>query len=913
MKFRLAGSTVAVIALATSLGAAPAPTSPGLDAKPAPTPTVKLVRPAFERFAAEDPAEIPDFQRHVLPVMGRMGCNTRSCHGSFQGRGNFRLSLFGYDFKADHDALMLKDSGRVDVEAPELSKIIEKPTLAVPHKGGKRLTEGTWQYHLLYKWIEGGAKGVENPARFERLEVSPAEIVFDGEGKSRPLKVVAHWSDGAAEDVTCLSRFRTNDEGIAEVDEAGVVTCKGKGDTHVVAFYDNGVAVTQVILPVSENVGAKYPNVPTPTKIDALVVAKLRKQGIVPSDVCTDAEFLRRLSVDLTGSLPTPEEVQAFLADTSPRKRAAKVDELLARPAYAAWWTTRLCDITGDNPRLFNGNPMNEPMARHWYAWIEKRVRENMPYDKLVAGLVLAASRTPGQSYEDYTKQETSYFRDKDPVDFSAREDMPYFWARNNFRTNETKALGFSYAFLGVRLECAQCHKHPFDQWTQDDFKQFTAFFAPIGYGIAPDARKTVLAMREELGLTKLMGGQQQREIGRLAKLGKPVPWQEVFINAGNRPAPPKGKAAKQAAKNNGNRVATPKLLGGDVVDISRVSDPRQPLMDWMRSKDNPYFARAFINRVWATYFGRGIVNPPDDMNQANPPSNAALLDYLSQGFIAHDFDMKWLHREIARSDTYQRSWKTNATNRLDEKNFSRSVVRRLPAEVLVDAVQQVTSNTKDLAQAATKDGLAERAIGPKGGATVARRGNGGDFAAKVFGRSTRETTCDCQASNEPNLLQSIYLQNDQELLNAIERPNGWLNQRASATAKSVIANRAAAETQVSSLKTRIKDLEKQAKTFRDAGKDKAVKDTQLQLSKRRDDLKAAEARLEKLANIEIPPPFEADAIVREAYLRTLGRTPTDAETRRALGYIAAAGDNAKGMRDLLWALLNTKEFVTNH
>jgi hypothetical protein len=885
-------------------------TTPPARAEGAPT----TVPPAAQRFADEAVTEVPDFQRHVLPLLGRLGCNTRSCHGSFQGRGGFRLSLFGYDFKADHDALFLKDSKRVDLETPELSKVLQKPTLAIPHKGGKRLDEDSWSYRLLVRWLEAGGKGVaEGAVRFERLEVTPTEIVFDREGRTVPLKVVARWADGTAEDVTCITRFRTNDESVAEVGDDGVVTSKGTGDTHVVAFYDNGVAVTQVIRPVSDRVGSNYPDVPTPTTIDALVVAKLKKLGIVPSEVCTDGEFLRRVSLDLTGTLPSPTEVEAFLADPSPAKRSAKVDELLARPTYSAYWATRLCDLTADSPRQFNGIAVQNDLARHWYEWVERRVRENTPYDKIVAGLVLASSRKPGQSYDDFARQESSYVRDKDPVDFSARDDMPYFWARRNLNTPDNKALAFSYTFLGVRLECSQCHKHPFDQWTQDDFKQFTAFFTPIRYGVAPDSRKRVNELREELGLTKLMGGEQQRAIGKLAREGKEVPWQEVFIVAANRPAQGKNAAGKGQKAGANNRVITPKLLGGEAVDLASVDDPRKPLMNWLRSKDNPYFARAWVNRVWANHFGKGIVNPPDDMNLAAPPSNAALLDHLANGFVASGYDLKWLHREILTSATYQRGFRPNATNRLDEKNFSRAVVRRLPAEVLLDAVQQVSGSSADLAQASTRAGLEERAIGPKGGAGLNLRRGGGDFASKVFGRSPRETNCDCQASIEPNLLQSIYLQNDFEIATALNRPGGWVDERTGITARNVVQARTAAERQVETLKRRIAELEKQKEAFARADKDKAVADMDTQLAARRDDLKQAETKLGKLAKVLPPPPFDGDAVVREAFLRALSRRPTDAELTRSRDHLAASGDNAKGLRDLLWALLNTKEFSTNH
>jgi hypothetical protein len=800
-----------------------------------------VLRPARERYTA-DTQEAPDFQKHLLPLMGRLGCNSRSCHGSFQGAGGFRLSLFGYDFKADHDALLQADTDRVVKDDPEASKILAKPTLMMPHKGGQRMEIDSWAYQMFVRWIEDGAKGVDTASstHFERLEVTPSEIVFKQAGDKVPLRVIAHWSDGTREDVTCLSRFRTNDESIVEINEDGVVTCLGVGDTHVVAFYDNGVVPIPVIRAVSDRIGAAYPAVPTPTQVDVRIDAKLRKLGIVPSELCSDEEFLRRVRIDLTGGLPSPSEVEAFLADTDPDKRARKIDELLESPAYAAWWTTVLCDVTGNNPRQFQGMTSPDLLSKQWYEWIYRRVQENTPYDQIMAGIALGVSRKPGESYDDYVKEQSAYFFKKDPADFTERDSMPYYWARRNIRKPEEKALAFSYTFLGVRLECAQCHKHPFDQWTQQDFQHFQAFFEPIGYGIAPDSRDEFNKLRKDLELPQ-NNGQAQREIAKLLANGKVVPWQEVFVNRNLTMA--RSKGAKDRASGRGGRVITPKVLGGGEVELSAGEDPRQPLMDWMRSKDNPYFARAFVNRVWANDFGRGIVNPPDDMNLANPPSNEALLDYLADGFVDQGFDMKWLHRQILNSHAYQRSWKTNETNQHDDRNFSHAAIRRLPAEVTIDAIAMATADSDKLNKLQTlMDG---RAIGPNGVSAIAGRRGGPAYAAKVFGVSTRDTNCDCNRSNEPNLLQAVFLQNDTETLSAIER-GGWLAEA-------------------------VRTLRGQG------GSQEAV-----------------------------------DSVIRDAYLRTLSRPPSGDDLALARSYLADV-DPSKGLRDLMWALLNTKEFITNH
>lgn len=423
--------------------AADAPRAPEPDDTPAAKVAATLA-PIHQRFAADTDIaktdDVPDFQRHISPLLGRLGCNGRACHGSFQGQGDFRLSLFGYDLNTDLAELTKKDSDRVHLEKPADSLILQKPTLQQDHEGGERFKADSWAYRVLHRWIAGGAKAAsENGPRLERLTISPAEINFVKHEETVVLTAVAHWSDGTQEDVTPLCRFRTNDESVATVDEDGRVTSRSPGNTHIVAFYDNGVTPVQVIRPMSDLVGRRYPGAPTPTKIDELVVAKLRKLGIVQSELSTDAEFLRRVTLDITGTLPTPAEVEAFLADSSAGKRTAKIEALLDSPSYAAWWATKLCDITGNNPRRAADQQLGEQQSRQWYDWIHRRVRENVPYDKIVEGIALAVSRSPGQSYEDYCQEMSSYFHTDKPADFSARETMPYFWSRGREGAGEGK------------------------------------------------------------------------------------------------------------------------------------------------------------------------------------------------------------------------------------------------------------------------------------------------------------------------------------------------------------------------------------------------------------------------------------------------------------------------------------------
>ena len=663
----------------------------------------------------------------------------------------------------------------------------------------------------------------EKAAHFVRLDVTPTELVFKNEGEEVQLQVVAVWSDGSREDVTSLARFESKNDAVAEVSPAGLITSTGQGDAYVVTFFDNGIETTQVVLPVSEQVGDKYPAVPTPTPIDEHVVAKLKKLGVTPSPLCTDEEFLRRVSLDLVGTLPTLKELREFIADDSADKRSKKIDELLQRPAYVMWWTTKLCDLTGSNAGFLGGTEMAQPVAAQWRAWIERRVQTNIGWDKIVAGIILARSRPRGQTYADFITEQSQYTRRTDGTDFAALENpMPHFWIKDNLRLPRDKTLAFGYIFMGVRLECAECHKHPFDQWSKHDFEQFTQFFTRVKVGVSPEAAARHKQMQHMLGVpVKLDTASLRRQsYMRIAAEGGPIPWKEVYI------APP--SAQPQLAK----------LLGGSEMDLNDFEDPREPLMKWMLTEPNRYFAKSFVNRIWANYFNVGIIDPPDDLNLANPPSNKALLDYLVDEFIARGYDMKWLHRTIANSRTYQLSWRPNETNRGDERNYSHAILRRLPAEVAVDAIIQATVNDAKLATTHTV--VAQRKIGQHPKSTQTRSI---DFSLLVFGKPLRSTNCDCERQSAPTLLQALYIRNDQEMLERLDRKDSWLAQ-----------------------------------------------------------LKKAK-----------PQPDQIDDLIAQAYLRTLSRPPNKTELSDCRGHITESADIIDGLRDLLWALLNTQEFITNH
>ncbi len=868
------------------------------------------MKPVSERFQVATSEEAPSFQAHVLPLMGRLGCNGRACHGSFQGQGGLRLSLFGYDFKADHDALTKPQEGkiaRLSTEKPLESLILQKPTDESIHEGGKRMDRDSWQFNVIRRWIEKGAMDdSEAHAKLEKLEISPAEIQFKSDGESISLKATAVWSDGTREDVTPLCRYQTNDSAIAKISEIGVVESSGLGDTHVVVFYDNGITPVSVIRPISAEIAANYPALATPTRIDELVIAKLKTLGIKPSDLGGDAEYLRRLSLDLTGTLPTPDEVKGFLASNDPNKRTAKVNELLERPAYAAWWATKLCDLTGNNAQQQAGNQFRNVESKQWYEWLEARVKQNMPYDKIVEGIVLATSRPEGQSLQDYCQEMSGYYREKDAKSFAEHSTLPKYWARRNMQKPEEKALSFSYAFLGVRLQCAECHKHPFDQWSKHDFDQFKAFFANITYRNRPEDQAAIKKMNEELGVADKKGNEQQKALTTGLNEGKTIPFRELFVVT--KPAKPRGKDNKNL-KSGGNRVITPKLLGGEEI-VLKEGDPRCRLMEWMRDAENPYFAKAIVNRVWANYFNVGIIEPPDDMNLANPPSNAPLLDYLAKEFIASGYDLKALHRLIISSNTYQRSWVPNETNRLDTRNFSHAVPRRIPAEVAYDAIRQATAGAAEMAAMQTK--MDDRMIG----LASSLQGRGSQsYVLTTFGKSQRLTNCDCERTVESSLLQTLFLRNDGELLGQIERNGGWVSELTKTTtkAKEQKADQAMTpdmvEDQIAKLNQRIDKMGDTAKP---------------------EEIAAAKKRLERLMKLKVqfaknsetqpkadePPPKKTltnKEIIENAYLRTLSRYPTPEEITKCEAYFASATNQGIGTRDLIWALLNTKEFIINH
>ncbi|MEM9828859.1 MAG: DUF1549 and DUF1553 domain-containing protein, partial [Planctomycetota bacterium] len=771
-----------------------------------------ILPPINQRIDSGDVA--PDFRRHVIPLMGRLGCNGRSCHGSFQGRGGFALSLFGYDFKADFEALTDSDAGRVDLDDVHESLILAKPSGRQDHDGGELFSSDSWEHEVLKRWIENGARrnathdsaaklastgttetGTTETGTIETLHVTPKRIAIgyrDDSAKPHQLKVVAQWDDGTREDVTVLARFQSGDDSIATVNTDGVVRGGARGDTQIVVFYDNAVVTVPVLRPHSDPAASPVQMLASGEAlehpIDRLLADKHRQLGIQPSGLASDSDFMRRASLAITGLLPSASQARDYLSDRDPDKRTRWIDQLLDSPAHATWWATQFCDWTGNNPdQLRNSMPVRGVATQFWHRWIQKRIADNVPYDEIVAGIVTADGRESGESYREYCETMTQLCVNKDADGYAARESMPLYWNRRDFQKPEERAIGFAYAFLGVRIQCAQCHKHPFDRWTKDDFDQFAKLFAPIqarAQTVRPDGKQDQRALLAELtGGEKLRGGELRRALYDAAKKGKAVPHGEVLValRGPSKSQVQRRKRLQNQGKRVPNvRVPTGRILGDDAVEMR--SDPRDDLMRWLREDDNPYFAHALVNRVWASYFGIGLVNPTDDMNLANPPANPELLRHLATQFIEHDYDLRWLHRHIATSDAFARSSDLSETNALDRRHFSRFVPHRLPAEVIKDAVALATASDDQCTKLRSGDITPADANLDNKNLAVTTLAIGAprerpDFTLSVFGASTRESNCDCDRKPDPSLLQSVYLKNDSEIHAALRSPTGWVHQ----------------------------------------------------------------------------------------------------------------------------------------
>ncbi len=695
-----------------------------------------------------------NFPNQVTPVFTKYSCNGGGCHGKSGGQNGFRLSLLGFEPKEDFEFLVKEGKGRrLFPAAPDQSLLLLKATARLPHGGGQRIEFDSAAYRLIRRWIEQGMPyGADTDPKVTHIEVQPTERIMERDNKQQ-LVVVAHYSDGSSEDVTRTVQFDSNDTEMAEVSVTGLVTTgQLTGSVAVMARYQGHVGVFRSTIPL----GVKTDNLP-PEKnfVDQNVFAKLKALGLPSSKVCDDATFMRRVSVDLCGRLPTLEESEQFLADQSPNKRDLLVNRLLDSPEYADYFANKWNAILRNKRR----QDAEKPATFAFHEWIRDSLYQNKPYDQFVRE-ILTASGESG----------------KNP---------PVAWYRE-VKDASAQVEDTAQLFLGLRIQCARCHHHPFEKWSQQDYYGFSAFFAQVG-------RKRSQVQNED----------------------------RIFHRRG----------VAQATNPKTGQPVKPTGLGSPSLEIAPDADPREELANWMSNKDNPFFARSLVNRYWKHFFGRGLVDPEDDMRVTNPASNPALLAALAQDFIDHKFDLKHLCRSIVSSSTYQLSAEPNEWNQDDKQNFSRYYPKRLNAEVLLDSIDLVTGTGSNFGNI------------PQGTRAVQLPDNGfNSYFLTVFGRPEASSACECERSSEANLAQSLHLLNSGEIQGKLTAGNG----RAAVLAQD---------------KTRPNELK-----------------------------------------------------VRDLYLLAFSRAPSADELNIALAHIEKNKETPqRAYEDIVWALINTKEFLFNH
>jgi hypothetical protein len=586
------------------------------------------------------------FARDIGAVFTKTGCNNSECHGGVKGQGGLKLSVSALFPKEDYrwiteggiyQVMSAEAAGekkpRINLQEPAQSLLLLKPTLAVPHGGGQRLNPESSSYRTLLSWIQDGApygeEGSEESARIERLEVLPREVVLDRKGQHR-LLVTAHLSNGRREDVSEQVLYESNDHEIVEVDEAGVVTARGIGESAVM-IRAAGQATSARFGVIAKPL-PRYPEVAKRNYVDEHVFGKLKRFNIIPSEVSSDSEFLRRICLDVTGTLPPAGRVRDFVSSRDPDKRDELIETLLNSPEYVEYWTYFFSEVL----RVFSGATLNVEHALIYEDWIRKNIARNAPYDRM-ARERLAAQGFSGPAWSYWT------FRDLTPVPEIATEQIR--------------------VFLGRRLGCAQCHNHPFENWSQDQFWGLAAFFGDMTQIMEVEKIRGPYFVIDDLE------GHGRRKNRSPAKILHPRTKEQV----------------------------RPSFPDGSLLPASERRDLRMRLAEWMTSPDNPYFAEAIVNRIWGHFLGRGFVEPVDDFRETNPPTHPELLKALSRDFVDHGFDLKHLLRTILRSRTYQLSGEANQTNRDDKVNYSRALPRLLEAPVLLDAITHATGVDSEL------------------------------------------------------------------------------------------------------------------------------------------------------------------------------------------------------------------------
>lgn len=634
----------------------------------------------YQGFKVSTPVTVKDatverpisFQLDVMPVFLRAGCNTGSCHGAARGKDGFMLSLFGYDPQGDYHRIT-REIGirRINLAVPKDSLLIEKSIGAVPHTGGKRFEADSEYNKTLLRWLEAGAPNdATEPAAVVGVDIYPPKAVIEGPDGQQQFIARARYSDGTDRDITSLAVFSTSNDNSAPIDVDGLVKAAARGEAFIMARFETHAVGSQVLVLPKDLEYTKPPV--TGNYIDELVGSKLDKLRILPSDLCTDEEFLRRVTIDITGTLPKEEEYHAFMADTDPAKRAKLVDRLLERKEFAEIWAMKWSELL----MVKSSNQVSYKSMYLYSTWLTDKIASNTPINQTVTELLSASGGT-------FSEPATNFYQIE----------------RDTLKTAENVAQ----VFMGIRTQCAQCHNHPFDRWTMNDYYSFAAFFSQIGRKEGEDYRETIIFNRG--------GGDVTHPVTR--------------------------KAMK------------PKFLGGETPEIKPGQDRRAVLAQWISSTDNPYFATSVANRVWAHFFGKGIVEPVDDIRISNPPSNPELFQALGDKLVSYNYDFKQLVRDICNSHTYQRSTVRNESNETDERNFAHGNVRRIPAEQLLDCICQVT-------------GTQEKFRGLPLGARAVQIADGrtSNYFLTTFGRSPRETVCAAEAKTEPTLSQALHMLN---------------------------------------------------------------------------------------------------------------------------------------------------------
>jgi hypothetical protein len=643
----------------------------------------------------------PSFRHHVEPTLTRLGCNSGACHGALAGKGGFKLSLRGYDPDADHFALTRQSQARrADVQRPEESLFLLKATRTLPHGGGTRFDDESEHYRLLRDWVAAGAPGpADADPELVRIEVFPKAALLKPADTLRVL-VRAVYSDGTIEDVTRWAKFASSEEQVATVDEDGRVTVIGAGEAGIAALFGIRVSTLTVTSPFPNDVAeSAYAGARRANFIDELVLRKLQLLRLEPSPDCTDAEFVRRVYLDTCGILPTPEEVDAFLANRSPDRRAKLIDRLLDRPEYVDYWAHKWSDLL-----LVSSRKLPGPAMWSFYRSVRRAVADNRPWDRFARDVLTASGSTLTHGGGNY------FVLHKDVTDLV-----------------ESTAV----TFLGMSITCARCHNHPLEKWTQDEYWAFANLFARVGLKDGP---------RGDTIVHSLPSGEALHP-----RTGTPM-----------APTPP----------------------GGKPLPLDGPADRREYFAEWLTASDNPYFAKALVNRVWKSLLGRGLVEADDDLRDTNPASNPELLDALTSDFIDRGYDVKQLIRTILNSATYQRSSLPLPANAADDRFYSRYLIRRLPAEVILDAYSDVTGVPTPFNKVN---------LGPTGGVADANYPLGTRAVQlpdsqlvspflDAFGRAEREQSCSCEQSVDASVGQALHLNNGQTLNEKLRDPKSRLS-----------------------------------------------------------------------------------------------------------------------------------------